>query len=155
MFLYVLIKSFCRLTRLINRNMIIDNQLVKSIIKNIKKISTEQYDIVIAVSGPYETAIACSNWFSIHSYYGKCVLYQIDPFLGKSRSDQDNPQLSKIERVVLAKYDTVITHWLIYRDFAQKGFDISKIKTIEFPVMKVFTEVFDKEFLRVAFGMDV
>ena len=135
----ILIKVFDAINAKIKgKKLFLNKFIVNSIIKKLKQLHNEKYDILIPVCGTYEAGAAALKF--IKNASSKMVVYQLDPCANNHAfSNVPTQHKETFERELFEKAGAIITTPILYRYICEKysASIIEKTESMEFPNVKV------------------
>ena len=100
-----------------------------------KTLPMNEYDAVIAVCAYYDAAEALRRYMGKHPLRGRTALYQVDPLAENKIYIRDNEaELQQYEKSLYEKMDRVFTTPIIYKAKQERGWDMSNVTALEFPL---------------------
>lgn len=134
-----IIKAFDSINaKIMGKKLFLNKSIEKSIVKKLKQLYNEKYDILIPVCGIYETAAAALKFSRKVS--SKMVVYQLDPCANNyAFSNVPTQRKETFENELFEKAAAIITTPILYRYICEKysASIIKKTESMEFPNVKV------------------
>ena len=119
---------------ILRRDTVIKDDFKNTLVRQLKKLDIEAYDVIIPVCGAYETAAATMEYLEHSS--AKMVVYQVDPCATR----RTTPKLSRrgateFEQKLYEKADAIITTPILYRYICENYSEsiLKKSCAMEFP----------------------
>ena len=124
--------------KIMGKKLFLNKFIEKSIVKKLKQLHNEKYDILIPVCGIYEAAAAALKFSRKVS--SKMVVYQLDPCANNyAFSNVPTQRKETFENELFEKAAAIITTPILYRYICEKysASIIKKTESMEFPNVKV------------------
>lgn len=131
--IYIIAKRFIKLIKN-KQNAVYRKYIVRAFVRKLKKLASNQYDVIIAVCAYYDAIEAVMKYQRETGGREKCILYQVDPLTENVIYHSINHKaLDSYERKLYAHCDVILTTPLIYA--LKKGWDLHNVVPVEFPAL--------------------
>lgn len=134
-FLYAVKNKLCSYVVKKTGNPLFREPVVKALVRSMRKLPMDEYDVVIVVCAYYDAAEALLRYRNQYGLRAKTALYQVDPLAENKIYIQDNEtQLQRYEQELYRTMDHVFTTPIIYKEKEKLGWDMSAVTALEFPL---------------------
>lgn len=115
---------------------IFKEKTVCALLSAMRKMDMQQYDAILAVCAYYDVAEALMRFKEKTPLSARMLLYQVDPLAeNKIYQTSDNAaDLFAYEETLYKTFDHVFTTPIILKQKKEKGWDMSNVSSLEFPI---------------------
>lgn len=134
-FLYAAKNKVCSIFAAKRKNELYRERVVRALVRAMRKLPIQEYDVVIAACAYYEAAEALMRYKGRYGLKAKLALYQVDPLAeNEIYLNNNESQLQTYEKALYQAVDHVFTTPIIYKTKEKLGWDMSSVTAVEFPL---------------------
>lgn len=105
---------------------------VNALIKGLEHLANKKYDIVVPISGNYDSLVAVLK----SNIKAEKIFWQVDPCsTNLTRLDRERDRILRIEKEFVSSFDMVLTENIYYKELLRMYPDNGNIYQFEFPLV--------------------